>query len=626
MAGTPLHTLIRHLRGAVRPPAPEGLTDAQLLERFVQRRDEAAFELLVWRHGAMVLNVCLRVLRRAHDAEDAFQATFLALVRKAGAIGKCESVGSWLYKVAYRVALRARTAVPVLSLPEGPLEDRAAADPDAAVLARELGSVLDEEVQRLSDKYRAAFVLCQLEGQTIEAAARILGCPPGTVGTRVARARQLLRRRLTHRGVDPSAPIAARHVVVALPAALVGSTVRAVAGGMISAHVADLTKGVLRTMFLTKSAKILVVLVGLGLAGGVAVRAHRARAVEPAPLQAAGLAEYPVAPQDEPDVVLAWKFVKDRPFYQEVTTETEQVLKVTGRDVKQKQAQTFYFRWTPVKKDGDNWQLEQRIEGVKMDVDIGGSRITFDSTQDNNAANALAEFYRSLVGAEFTVTLTREYKVQKVEGREELLGKRGMVRPELEPVLSRVLREDAVRMAAETPFAGLPRGPVRAGDSWTAKHPLDLGPLGEYQATYRYTYRGREGELDKLTIAMESLGDRPPAGGDARVPLKIKPGDLRCMQSTGTLLFDRARGRSVRLELQLKVEGRLPLADGRDMELAQTQRIRIKTTDTNPLQRASLPGDDKDREIERLRQENERLRRQLRAIEEALQRGAKPGY
>src|SRR5262249_53261711 len=108
MANGHLRTVIHHLRRIVSPPAGGGLLDAQLLERFVSSRDEAAFEVLVWRYGALVWNVCQRVLHHEQDAEDAFQAAFLALARKAGAIGKRESVGSWLYKVAYRVALAAR--------------------------------------------------------------------------------------------------------------------------------------------------------------------------------------------------------------------------------------------------------------------------------------------------------------------------------------------------------------------------------------------------------------------------------------------------------------------------------------------------------------------------------------
>src|SRR5260370_25794163 len=111
MAGKELQTVIRHLRRLANPPGTERLTDAQLLERFLTQRDEAAFEVLAWRYGPLVLNVCRRLLRHEHDVEDAFQATFLAFVRQASSIGKRDSVGSWLFKVAYRVALKAKASL-----------------------------------------------------------------------------------------------------------------------------------------------------------------------------------------------------------------------------------------------------------------------------------------------------------------------------------------------------------------------------------------------------------------------------------------------------------------------------------------------------------------------------------
>jgi RNA polymerase sigma factor (sigma-70 family) len=631
MAGRPLNLLIRHLRAAARPRTPDGPTDAQLLERFVRSRDEAAFELLVWRHGAMVFNVCRRVLRRERDAEDAFQATFLALVRKGAAIGRRESVGGWLYKVAYRVALRAGAAVPVRPLPAEPLSDPAAADPAARALGREMGSVLDEEVNRLSDRYRVAFVLCHLEGQTIEAAARVLGCPPGTVGTRVARARDLLRRRLARRGYAPTA-VGVSLVGAALSPGLVAATARAallttadqaLAAGVISAHVADLTKGVLRTMSLTRWARAAVVILGLSLSGGVALVAHQGQAGEPPATKAGAATPRPPDSDEDAGAVLEWKFEKARPFYQEVTTETRQHTKVMANDVKQEQGQTFYFRWTPIKKDGENWELEQKIVGAKVDMDVGGERVRFDSTRDTNTAGALSDFYDALVGSEFRVTLNREYKVQKVVEKGTPFRKRVAANPALGGVLSQVLSEDALRLAAETPFAGLPRGPVRPGDSWSEKRSLDMGSAGEYRATYRYTYQGREDGLDKVKIRVEDLRLARPAEDGV---FKIKNGELRCTEGGGTLLFDRARGRTTRLDLRLTVEGKLTLAGDAEtvVELSQTEKVTVRTTDTDPVKRGAAAADARDREIERLKEENERLRRQLRAVEEALRRDGRP--
>jgi RNA polymerase sigma factor (sigma-70 family) len=620
MAAGRLNPLIRHLRRVVRPRGADGPSDAQLLERFVQGRDETAFELLVWRHGAMVHNVCRRVLRREHDAEDAFQATFLTLVRKAGSIGNRASVGGWLYKVAYRVALRARAAAPVPPLPAEPLPDASAADPVQELLGRELGSVLDEEVNRLPDKYRVAFVLCHLEGQTIEAAARSLGCPPGTVGTRVARARGLLRRRLARRGVDLAAPGAA------LPAALVTSTVQAallrtaddaVAAGLISAQAAALTKGALQAMSLTKWTLAAAVVLGLSLfGGGAAMLAHRAQASEPAH-------SVQLIPEEDPGVILRWRFVKDKPFYQEVTTTTQQTMKVANSDVQQAQRQTFYFSWTPVRKDGRNWQLKQKIEGVKMDVEIGGNKVEYDSTREAAAANPLSDFFKQLVGSEFKVTLNEEYKVHKVEGREEFLKKTAAANPALETVLMQAFSEDAARLAAETPFAGLPPGTVQAGDSWTGKRHLDMGPLGQYQATYRYTYLGREDGLDRIAIRVKSaLKGRPPAEGEVGLPFTVRKGEWKCTEGRGTLLFDPGRGRVSRLDLRLAIEGRLTVAIGgqeKAMELSETQTITVKTTNTNPIPQVKPPADEA-REIDRLLAENARLRQRLREVEEALTR------
>ncbi len=619
MAGGPCDTLIRHLRRAARVGAPEGLSDAQLLERFVAARDEAAFEALVWRHGAMVLGVCLRVLRQADDAEDAFQATFLALVRKAGSIGKRQSVGSWLYKVAYRVALRARRRAPAGALCAEALADRAPG-PEADLLGRELGSVLDEEVSRLADRYRTAFVLCQLEGQTIEAAARALGCPPGTVGTRVARARELLRRRLARRGYGSTALDG--RAWLALPAALVGSTVRAAllgtadeaaATGVISARAAGLTKGVLRAMKLTRWARALAVVVSVGLLGPLCLALHRGRAVEAPEARAEVLA--PRAPEPEKGVVLAWKFVPGEPFYQEVTTETAQTMKVMGKDVEQSQKQTFYLTWAPIHRAADGWELDRRVDGVKLAVDIGGSKVEYDSTLKKGADNPLADFYRALVGTRLRVTLGRDNAVTKVSGREALLERAAGPAAE---VLRKALSEDAVRLWAQGPFGGLPSRAVRPGDSWAQTRKLELGPLGAYEAKYWYTYAGREGKLDRIKM---EVGRLRPVGGDG----KVRKGGLRCAEGTGTLLFDRARGRTVYLCSNLKLEGRLTMTvDGKEVEveLSQREKVVVKTTDTSPLG-AARPADARDREIERLRQENERLRRQLRAVQEAL-KGERP--
>lgn len=177
------------------------VSDTELLERFLAERDEAAFELLVWRHGPMVFAVCRRVLRHTQDAEDASQAAFLLLARKAGEIGRRESVGGWLYTVAYRLALRAKSQSSRHARRRRTLQDIAddepGGDPAEQLAWRELSQLLDAELSRIPEKYRTAFILCHLEGKSCEEAAAYLGCPRGTVQSRVGRARQRLRQQLT---------------------------------------------------------------------------------------------------------------------------------------------------------------------------------------------------------------------------------------------------------------------------------------------------------------------------------------------------------------------------------------------------------------------------------------------
>ncbi len=166
-----------------------GLTDAQLLDRFLTGRDESAFAFLVARHGPMVLAVCRGVLRNADDAQDAFQATFLVLFRKAGGLRAAGSLGSWLYRVAYRIALRANAVASRRK--ERSIEEHVmsaeAASPGEADVDRELLPIIHAEIDRLPDRYRAPIALCYLEGLSYEQAAHQLGWPIGTVGSRIAR-------------------------------------------------------------------------------------------------------------------------------------------------------------------------------------------------------------------------------------------------------------------------------------------------------------------------------------------------------------------------------------------------------------------------------------------------------
>jgi RNA polymerase sigma factor (sigma-70 family) len=305
MPETRHHPILNYLRHVLGSSPGGGVSDADLLHRFVLERDEAAFELLMWRHAAMVLHVCGQVLSDRQAAEDAFQATFLVFVRKAGSISRREALGSWLYRVAYRTALKARaqskkqvSTGPELDVLEAPAE----AD-DAG--QRELRRMICEEVNRLPAKYRAPIVACFFEGKTHEEAAKQLGWPRGTVAGRLARARELLHRRLTRRGVTLSAAALLTALSVRTSQAALTGLVEATlqitkhfaagqpASALVPPRVAALTEGVLQAMngIRLKIVVVALLIVCVGGAGATlwaTQRRESERPVDPAP--AAGAA------------------------------------------------------------------------------------------------------------------------------------------------------------------------------------------------------------------------------------------------------------------------------------------------------------------------------------------------
>jgi RNA polymerase sigma factor (sigma-70 family) len=289
--------VLQQVRKLVGAPGPD-LTDGQLLELFAGRREEAAFEALVRRHGPLVLAACRRLLGDPNDAEDAFQATFLALARRAPALDRRGSVAGWLYTVAHRAALRVRAS---RRPPPVPAAVAAPPDPLDLLTGKELCAVLDEELQRLPEKYRAPLLLCYLEGLSRDEAAQQLRWSLGTVKGRLERGRDLLRRRLVRRGLTLPAALTGAVLVpqapAAVPAPLAAATVRAArlfaAGegsvpGAAAAPVVTLAEGVLRTMSLTRLAVAAAVLLGLGvLAAGAGVGARQALAAKQAAAQQA---------------------------------------------------------------------------------------------------------------------------------------------------------------------------------------------------------------------------------------------------------------------------------------------------------------------------------------------------
>ncbi len=273
--------LLEHIRRIALLGIGERRTDGQLLELFISERDETAFALLLRRHGAMVWSVCRRILGNAHDADDAFQAAFLVLVRKADSIRPREAVGNWLHGVACRTALEARGRLARRRAKEQSLQDIPLLEDKPQEPWQELWPILDRELSRLADKYRLPIVLCDLEGRSRKDVARQLAIPEGTLSSRLATARKKLAVRLARHGFVVSAAslgllLTEKAATASLSPFLLSATTKAamliaagpaVAAGVVSATVSTLTEGVLKAMFIAKIKTATLVLCGVAAFG-----------------------------------------------------------------------------------------------------------------------------------------------------------------------------------------------------------------------------------------------------------------------------------------------------------------------------------------------------------------------
>jgi RNA polymerase sigma factor (sigma-70 family) len=292
VAGRNANVVLAHLRKLTAARATHALSDRELLDRFLAECDEAAFAALVERHGAMVLGICRRVLRHAQDAEDACQAAFLVLARKAGSIRKKESLASWLHGVAHHVATNLKRDLSRRAARETLRPEATDTDVAAEVSWREIQGLLDDELARLPEQYRSPLILCYLEGMTRDEAAQQLGWRLATFRGRLERGRERLRARLTRRGLTLSAALfggalAEGSAPAAVPPALVVFTVqagllyaagKAGAAAGVSARVAALAQGALRALFAADARTgltILAVLLAAGLGFGLIASAQR---------------------------------------------------------------------------------------------------------------------------------------------------------------------------------------------------------------------------------------------------------------------------------------------------------------------------------------------------------------
>jgi RNA polymerase sigma factor (sigma-70 family) len=377
-------SVIRHLRRVVLFCDRTDLSDGQLLERFLAGREEAAFEALVRRHGPMVLGVCRRILGNLHDAEDAFQVTFLVLARRSAAVRPRDMVANWLYGVAYRTALKARVACARRRKYEGQM--RAMSRPTFAESPdlQDLRPLLDQELERLPGEYRSAVVLCDLEGRTKREAARQLNVLEGTLSSRLARGRALLRTRLVRRGVEPSAgcltaALAHQTASAAPRASLVASTIKAglfaaagqtAASGLISANAATLMEGMVKAMIWDRLKTPMAVLVAtslIGLSAGFGVFCTRAADPAGTTKQAEPKKESTATPMQKGDVDL----VKER-----VPTPQPLILALVGLDKKERIAVRFPMR----RADGSDGVATMYYDLAKVKAsEAGGKAITSEA-------------------------------------------------------------------------------------------------------------------------------------------------------------------------------------------------------------------------------------------------------
>jgi RNA polymerase sigma factor (sigma-70 family) len=279
MADATLSSVLRHVRRLSGAAGDAGPPDGELLHSFLCRQDADAFAALVRRHGPMVLHLCRRVLHHHQDAEDAFQATFLVLARKAASVRNRPGLAGWLHGAAYRTALALKRSAARRRAHEGRARPLVGTSPLTELAWREVEAILEEEIQRLPEKYRTAFALCCLEGLGRADVARRLGIAEGTLSSRLDHARKQLQRRLARRGVSLSAALAALALTqpagAALPPALLAATARAAITGAVPANLWGVIEGVLRTTAVARLKILTALALTLGaLAGWVGMFAQ----------------------------------------------------------------------------------------------------------------------------------------------------------------------------------------------------------------------------------------------------------------------------------------------------------------------------------------------------------------
>lgn len=306
------------------------------------------------------------------------------------------------------------------------------------------------------------------------------------------------------------------------------------------------------------------------------------------------------APATTGEVELAWKFAKDKVFYQKLRTITEQKMKVMNTNVDQNQEQEFVFSWKCEDVDASKIVLTQKIESVSMKITISGNEIKFDSQAKDATDNPLASFFKPLIGSTFKLTLDpNTMKVVKVEGREEFVKKLTDANPQMKTLLANILNDDQLKLMSEPAFTLVPEKgkKVKIGDKWQRTGTMNMGPIGSYNATYDYTFDSMEkkdnANLAKLLLKTSLKYTAPNAKDAAGLPFKINTGALETKDATGTVWFDPELGRVAESQMVVKLGGKLNVTvsdQAADVELEMTQKTYTSTSDKNPNDATPTPA------------------------------------
>jgi RNA polymerase sigma factor (sigma-70 family) len=409
-----MKTVIRHLRRAALLQEGSGPTDARLLEMFSAGRDEAAFEALMRRHGPMVLGVCRRVLRNAHDADDAFQATFLVFIRKAGSLRSRELLANWLYGVAYRTSMKARAMNAKRRTKERQATE---VSRPASEACEELVAKLDHELSRLPDKYRAPIILCELEGKSRKDVAHLLGLPEGTLSWRLAHAKKTLARRLSRYGTVALVTALSESASTCLTPTLRATTLKtAMTAGAVPAKVLALTEGVMKAMLLTKNkittcAAVLMMLAGVGASG----LTYRAAAQSPKPKET----QVSLSQADEMDALR----LEIEALRKELRATKERVKALEDQGRSQKGAGAGEAFQNLAKQNLDDWVRGVRMTKV-LEKQGESRRAKFASELRSRAELALKKFGEQTDDKQAVELLEQALKLLKEREEQNLSGPR----------------------------------------------------------------------------------------------------------------------------------------------------------------------------------------------------------